>query len=322
MSKLISVIIPSYNRGDLLPRAVQSVIMQDYRPLEILIVDDGSTDDTPEKIHEMLKVNEASDVTFRAIFQKNAGPGAARNTGVDAASGDLLTFLDDDDYMLPQKLSKQAVRLDETDTQACVCLVQKISEDGELCGTKPGSEKSLPEGRDIVEIMSGRHATQITSLLFKKEVVNTVGKFLERVFLCEDTEWVMRLGHYVSFCKVGEPLVAYVKHSISLTKTTSWTREVSGQEDVWKCALHLKNECDKLQTWQEDGWRNYFSKVLCEKVKNYLWRLDFKGANIQIKRIKETFGETEQLKNIRKRYRKYRLLSLIGYPLKKDKWSD
>ncbi len=290
--------------------------------MEIVIVDDGSTDDTPEKIRDLMKLHEAEGVAFQAIFQKNAGPGAARNTGVAVAKGELLMFLDDDDYMYPQKLSKQKARLDETGSNVCACLAQKVNEDGEPCGTKPASEKLLPEGRDIVEIMRGGYSIQIASFLFKKEVLSKVGGFLEGVFLYEDTEWVMRLSYYGDFCKVGEPLVAYLKHEIALSNTSSWDAEVRGQESIWKCALHLKNECGDLPNWQEEAWRNDFSSPLCERVKNHLWRLDFKGARVQIKRIKETFGESDQLKRIRSRYWKYRLLSLIFYPLKKDKWSD
>ncbi|MFW6271710.1 MAG: glycosyltransferase [Desulfosalsimonas sp.] len=97
---LVSVIIPVYNRGKWIKKAVDSVLSQDYRPFEIIVVDDGSTDETSEILSSYGK-------NIRIIRQPNSGVSSARNRGADAARGEWLAFLDSDDYWLAGKIAAQ-----------------------------------------------------------------------------------------------------------------------------------------------------------------------------------------------------------------------
>lgn len=100
----VSVIIPTYNRAALLPRAIESIQAQTFSDWEIILIDDGSTDDTPTVVQRYER--ELGD-RFRAIRQENAGSSAARNCGIDRARGRFLAFLDSDDEFLPRKLDRQ-----------------------------------------------------------------------------------------------------------------------------------------------------------------------------------------------------------------------
>jgi glycosyltransferase involved in cell wall biosynthesis len=103
---LVSVVTPTYNRAPLLPRAVQSVLGQDYRDLELLVVDDGSTDETPRVMAGF------TDPRLRYTrFETNRGSGAARSEGVAQARGELVAFLDSDDCWKPGKLARMAAAL-------------------------------------------------------------------------------------------------------------------------------------------------------------------------------------------------------------------
>ncbi|HVE71685.1 MAG TPA: glycosyltransferase family A protein [Thermoanaerobaculia bacterium] len=107
---LVSTIIPVFNRAAMLREAVASVLAQTYRPIEILIVDDGSTDDTPAVAEELARAHaEVSQVFHRA----NGGAGAARETARLAARGELIQHLDSDDLLLPRKFELQVAALDE-----------------------------------------------------------------------------------------------------------------------------------------------------------------------------------------------------------------
>jgi len=97
---LISVIIPTYNRGWIIKEAIDSVLAQEYINYELIVVDDGSTDDT----HDILNSYQKN---FLVLRQNNKGVSAARNRGFAAASGRFIAFLDSDDIWLPQKLSQQ-----------------------------------------------------------------------------------------------------------------------------------------------------------------------------------------------------------------------
>lgn len=101
-SSKVSVIIPTYNRSDYVFDAIQSVVYQKYEPIEILVIDDGSTDDTKEKLAPFIEKG-----AIRYIYQENQGRSEARNQGISLATGDYLAFLDSDDLFEPDKLAKQ-----------------------------------------------------------------------------------------------------------------------------------------------------------------------------------------------------------------------
>ena len=109
----ISVIIPTYNRGNMIERAVRSVLNQTYNNIEVIVVDDGSTDNTEEVIKDI------KDTSVIYIKEANAGACVARNKGIDVSSGDYIAFLDSDDEWFPEKLEiqyKQQVKYSETVT--------------------------------------------------------------------------------------------------------------------------------------------------------------------------------------------------------------
>lgn len=112
MNPLVSIIVPVYNRAAHLKEAVASALAQTYRPIQIVIVDDGSTDDTPRVIADLV----SRHVEVTACRRENAGPGAAREAGREIAGGEFLQYLDSDDLMLPRKLELQVAALQDHPT--------------------------------------------------------------------------------------------------------------------------------------------------------------------------------------------------------------
>ncbi|UCE54571.1 MAG: glycosyltransferase family 2 protein, partial [Desulfobacterales bacterium] len=96
---LVSVIIPTYNRGWTIKEAIDSVLDQDFRDYELIVVDDGSTDNTPD-------ILKSCGNSIAVLQQSNKGVSAARNSGIGVSAGQLIAFLDSDDLWLPQKLSR------------------------------------------------------------------------------------------------------------------------------------------------------------------------------------------------------------------------
>src|SRR6202035_16017 len=101
MADLISAIIPTYNRAALLVRALASVAAQDYRPIEAIVIDDGSTDGTAEIIPTQQRLLSEHGIALTFHRQENAAPGQARNTGISLSQGSFLSFLDSDDLWKP-----------------------------------------------------------------------------------------------------------------------------------------------------------------------------------------------------------------------------
>ena len=123
---LVSVIMPVYNAAATMRRSIESVLEQTHRDLQLVLIDDGSRDDSPAIIAEFA----ARDSRIVAIRQANGGVAAARNAGVRAAGGTHIAFLDSDDWWAPRKLELQLAEMRRTGAQVCYAAYQRVSEDG------------------------------------------------------------------------------------------------------------------------------------------------------------------------------------------------
>lgn len=151
---LVSVIIPTYNREAYLKEAIHSVYDQTYRPIECIVVDDGSTDNTKEEVEEIGKtVDENFNLLY--IFQKNSGSQVARNTGTKASSGEYIQYLDSDDLLYAEKLEKQ---------------VQYLGENLQCDGVFGNWEMGTPEEKKSINAWDSDD--MVTQLLTEKIIVN------------------------------------------------------------------------------------------------------------------------------------------------------
>ena len=117
---MISVVLPSYNRAHILPRAIESILGQTYKDIELIIVDDGSSDNTAEV------VGSFSDSRIVYVRQENAGACAARNNGIAHARGDYIAFQDSDDIWHQDKLEKQLATLQNTGADIVFCRMNRM----------------------------------------------------------------------------------------------------------------------------------------------------------------------------------------------------
>lgn len=118
---LVTVIVPVYNRADLLVASLESVYQQTYRPIELIIINDGSTDESEEVILDWKKKRYGESFIIKYFFQENKGAPAARNLGLAHASGEFIQFLDSDDRLLAQKIDSQVQVLEEHHADIAVC---------------------------------------------------------------------------------------------------------------------------------------------------------------------------------------------------------
>lgn len=168
MNALVSVIIPTYNRADLLSESILSVMNQSYRPIECIVVDDGSTDHTPEII---TRLKATSDLDFSLVYlrQKNTGVQTARNTGTFAASGDFIQYLDSDDLLYPNKIKDQVEFLNAH--PACSGVFGNWN-----IGTPEKHTTAIAFKSDdlITQFLTGR-CIHTLSFLFRKSIVTQTG---------------------------------------------------------------------------------------------------------------------------------------------------
>jgi glycosyltransferase involved in cell wall biosynthesis len=198
---LVSVIIPVYNGDRYLGEAIESILAQDYRPIEVIVVNDGSTDNT-----ETIAKRYDNDIIY--VLQENCGPAAARNKGLRMASGDIVGFLDVDDLWSRDKLQHQLLRLNDTPSAEIV-----------LGYTQIMILTDIVEGRHIFRKWSDPVlALSVGSALFRRSVFDKVGRFDGTQHYCDDWDWFMRARERgVSILIHREVTQFYRRHERNMT---------------------------------------------------------------------------------------------------------
>lgn len=201
---LVSVIIPSYNYANYLPRAIESVQSQTYRQFELIIVDDGSTDNTAS----VVDTYTANFPNLFYIYQNNSGPNAARNRGIDLAKGELIALLDADDEWLPEKLEKQVTFAIQNPKFGVIgCGFRWIADDGTVLVEAPGVQP--PPRAELIRHLKMRYFNIGTAsgVLIRKECFGVVGKFDEALRGSEDRDMWLRLAYKFDILNVEEILI-------------------------------------------------------------------------------------------------------------------
>ncbi len=208
MSK-VTAIIPAYNQAQYLAAAIQSALDQTYTNLEVLVIDDGSTDDTAQVAQQF------TDPRVRYVYQENRGLSGARNTGIRHATGEFLTYLDSDDLFLPAKLEILHQALVANPTWGFVAgQAVPIDEDGRSIGKT--FTKAVPQ--DLTELLLG-NPLHVGSVLLRHTWQKQVGFFDETLRSYEDWDMWLRLA--VAGCEMGwvdEPVSLYRFHRAQMTR--------------------------------------------------------------------------------------------------------
>lgn len=197
----VSVVIPAYNRAGTIARAIRSALAQDPSPLEVIVVDDGSTDATPSVVAAI------GDPRLRLVAQANAGVGAARNRGIAEARGALVAFLDSDDEWLPGKLAAQlaAFRAGGPQLGLVYTGIESIAADG--TATRHAARHRGWIYRDLLahNVITGSGSTVMVS----RAALDLVGGFDTALPANEDYDFVLRIARFFAAESIAAPLTRY-----------------------------------------------------------------------------------------------------------------
>ena len=233
MSCLVSVVLPTHNRAHLLPRAINSVLSQTHDNLELIVVDDGSTDDT----YQVAARYEDPRVSLIRLTGNHGAP-YARNVGITMSKGSFIAFLDSDDEWRPVKLEKQVALLLESPrfvgaAGAGVTIRRQL-------GDEVVTKQVVPKeriGNIQDELLSGRSFPgkplwpgSTSSILIRKECLEKVGGFDENLRCAQEHDLYIRLSKYFDFVAVPEPLV--IRHSDAGDSISSQTEsQIAGKKE-------------------------------------------------------------------------------------------
>ena len=237
----VTIVIPAYNSMSYLPQTLESVFQQTYEDFEVIVVNDGSTDETEKYVSSL------NDPRLKLINQANQGLSGARNTGITNAQGKYIAFLDADDLWKPSKLAKQVRCLEERSEVGLV-----------YTWTALADQNCKPTGRLIVSDAEGDVWLQLltelnfigcgSTPLIRKNCFETVGLFDLELVVTEDWDMWLRIAANYPFAVIKEPLVLYRASPTSLSKShlLMWKFSCKVIEKAFQSVpdnlLHLKNQ--------------------------------------------------------------------------------
>lgn len=230
---LVSCIIPTYNRGEKVGRAIKSILSQTYTNLELLVVDDQSVDNTKEIVKDLAK----TDFRIKYLLNPKKGANNARNFGIINARGQYISFLDDDDIWLSSKLEKQLNVFQKLGEKYglvfCPFVIKKSN--GKTSEGRP-SRFSIIRNGDMLNRLLKRNFITTSTIFVKSEVFQKCGMFAPRYKSYQDWELLTRIARQYFFYYLKEPLV------IAFESDDSITRDKKGR--VLTSLMHLKQNME------------------------------------------------------------------------------
>ncbi|MFN8528535.1 MAG: glycosyltransferase family 2 protein [Anaerolineae bacterium] len=252
MSPKVTVIISAYQKASYLPQTIQSVLDQTFRDFELLIVDDGSTDNTRQVVEEIA----ARDSRVHYLYQENQGPSGARNTGVKHAAAEIIALLDGDDAWEPDKLAYQVQMMDQfptidlmfTNSKWVNTAEEEIQEEStyfhayvmrEFAMESPPSASDLfrlnQQPNDLAATLFRKNVINLSTVILRRRVFDRVGNFEPSLRGPEDLDYWVRVALAgMQYAYSSRITATYFKNAGSLVQM----RNESTQLNLLKYALH------------------------------------------------------------------------------------
>ncbi len=264
MSPLISVILPVYNQEKYIAETIGSILDQSFGDFELLILDDGSTDNSAAVIKEYA----AKDPRIKAYYEPNSGKSESTNKLVSRSQGKWCAFLDADDVMMPDRLERQISFLNANPgVHAVSSNCYYINESGRIFGTQKYPLLSTKEEYDVIFNKGHFITCAFTALTVLKEAFNVVGGLTKRFEPCEDFEFfnkfifsggkvllimpevLMKYRIHSNSVTVRKPM--HVTNFISYTTHSMWLRRIGEPETSFEEYMKIQNTGSRLKRWNQ-----------------------------------------------------------------------
>lgn len=235
----VTVVVPVFNRSDFVLYALDSIRHQSFRPIEIVVVDDGSTDDTLQVVREWAKQYAVPQkFVVRWVSQMNQGANAARNRGITEAQGEFIAFLDSDDRWLPEKLAKQiAILTNDVDIGGVYCGVQHV--DLSTGAKEEVSPRAYPAGNLLRQLLIHDVTEPTSCWVVRKACFDHVGTFDITLPARQDWDMWIRLSEKYRIGCVPEVLVEQGEHPGERVRSNP-QREITAHQVIFQKYKHLR----------------------------------------------------------------------------------
>lgn len=268
---LLSIIIPSYNHENYIAKAIESVMKQTYVNWELIIVDDGSKDNSPNIIRKF------KDNRIHLIEQENQGAHNAINRGLGNSNGDYIAILNSDDYFSPDRFKIMVNYLESHNDIGFSCsYIQVVDDRGKKLGIKEGwknMEPWLPEHPELslsgtedfkINLLISNFTSTTSNFLFRRSVMEKIGGMRNLRFV-HDWDFALRAAK-ITECKIfDKPLLSYRIHS---TNTISSNRKWMLFEIVWIWAVHLEYFYSQIISKENNNYSGLIKIIESLNVQN------------------------------------------------------
>ncbi len=270
---MVSVVIPVYNRQNTIRNSILSVLDQVGFDLEIIVVDDFSTDNTKE---EVLSINDDRVKYFK--LTKNSGACVARNYGIQKSKGEYIAFQDSDDIWLPNKLEKQINKLKEVNTDIISCSM--IANNGEMTWFVPNIKNIYNKFINIQDVL--RHSFISTQTILAKRKVFVLNLFDENMPRMQDWDFILRAVQNSKLYFMEDRLVEQFIQNDSITSNPK--KGIIALDLIYE---KYRNLFDNDKIALSNLWDNYLYLLTLKKEYNKIPKIAFKSlkANFKIKRL-------------------------------------
>jgi glycosyltransferase involved in cell wall biosynthesis len=264
---LVSVVIPAFNCSKTIDEAIKSVFCQSYNNYEIIVVNDGSTDDTQSKVHKYRG-------KVKYIKQNNSGPSSARNRGIKSANGDLIAFLDADDIWCPEKLKMQIdLMKNDKSIDMVVTSYEQVIENNIEHKTPKLRQRNNIFFLKYKELLV-RNSILTSTVLAKKKCIENVGLFDEEIWFGEDWDLWLKIGAIYKICFINRQLCKYRVHINSISRNTSPDHFSDWRKIIERHTILPKKNFVKIISYMRAmSWYfynySYYEKVKGNRKKSY-----------------------------------------------------
>ena len=278
---IVSVILPVYNGAQFVSRAIESVLNQTYKELELIVVDDGSSDNSLDVVQSY------ANSRLKVFTKQNGGPASARNFGIQHCSGEYVALIDQDDIWYPTKLEKQIAVLEKTNCALVHCDAVSICEDG----SRPPQQWSVlypPISDNVFKKLWQQNFILCSSVLFRKSIIQEIGLLSEdnKCLGVDDKEYWLRIALKYEIGYVPEVLVERRVHKTNFgylnkkTRTMMYRNSINVKKKYYYIAQYKISKREMSNAYLDQVPMLLYNRLFFLLIGNICRALIFDKSNI------------------------------------------
>lgn len=310
---LVSAMIPTYKRPQLVGATIEAVLAQTYRPLELIVINDGSGDETNEVLASYEGKAREAGVEYRYVETPNGGLGNARTKALELATGEYLAFDDDDDPWMPEKVQRQVSAMQGA-PEFGVSFTQYVHE-GKPDEPKPRAA-DMKQGWVFDTLCSGRTRAHVQTLMVRRAVWEKCGGFAPYPNFM-DTHYNLKVALEFQFLAVIEPLTTICTPPATMSRAGGTEGDVKRDHIKLGVLDDFEREFGGHERFNPAAFAVQRARIYNEHIKHLIWLGEVQQAREAWERAVEVCGEQELLLKLRRKLSRARMAGWFGMKLKK-----